>query len=300
MSRRRSQRAQPLSVSEEAAPDRLLDLVDDGTRALIEKRRGSDRRRGWLVRRALAAADAIGILLAFALTEVLFPPDVDPQFDRFGTQVEVLLFALTLPFWIVLGRIYSLYSSDEERTDHSGRRRLLRRLQHGHGRVVALLRTRVLLRFRKPELPEARALLGARDRSRPCLPDDRACAVPAKRRLRPEHAHRRRRACRTACREEAPPASGVQGERRRLRGRAPSGPHRRARKPQCRRTTGGAAGDRFRSRRRPRHRRLLSSIRTRRRSRTSATSTSAGCRSTSSPASSRRWVLTRPCMPPKD
>ena len=73
---------QPLSVSEEAATERLLDLVDDRTRDLIQKRRGSDRRRGWLVRRALAAADATGILLAFALTQVLFPPDVEPQYDR--------------------------------------------------------------------------------------------------------------------------------------------------------------------------------------------------------------------------
>jgi exopolysaccharide biosynthesis polyprenyl glycosylphosphotransferase len=112
--------AQPLSVSEEVDSGRLLDLVDDRTRNLIHKRRGSDRRRGWLVRRALAAADAAGILLAFALTEIFFPPDVEPQFDRFGTQIEVMLFALTLPLWIVLGRIYHLYSSDEERTDHSG------------------------------------------------------------------------------------------------------------------------------------------------------------------------------------
>jgi exopolysaccharide biosynthesis polyprenyl glycosylphosphotransferase len=112
--------AQPLSVSEEVDSGRLLDLVDERTRNLIEERRGSVRRRGWLVRRALAAADATGILLAFAFTQVLFPPDVEPQYDRFGTYVEVMLFALTLPFWVLLGRIYKLYSRDEERTDHSG------------------------------------------------------------------------------------------------------------------------------------------------------------------------------------
>ena len=105
--------------ADENARVRLLDLVDDRTRELVEKRRGSVHRRGWLVRRALAVADATGILLAFALTEVFFPPDVDPQYDRIGTQAEVVLFALTLPFWVVLGRVYSLYSSDEERTDHT-------------------------------------------------------------------------------------------------------------------------------------------------------------------------------------
>ena len=111
--------AQTISPSDEVARVRLLDLVDDRTRELIEKRRGSIRRRGWLVRRALAVADATGILLAFALTQVLFPPDVDPQYDRIGTHVEVVLFALTLPLWIVLGRMYDLYSSDEQRTDHT-------------------------------------------------------------------------------------------------------------------------------------------------------------------------------------
>lgn len=110
--------AQPISPSDELAHVRLLDLVDDRTRELIEKRRGSIRRRGWLVRRALAVADATGILLAFALTQVLLPP-VDPQYDRISPHVEIVLFALTLPLWVVLGRVYNLYSSDEARTDHS-------------------------------------------------------------------------------------------------------------------------------------------------------------------------------------
>jgi lipopolysaccharide/colanic/teichoic acid biosynthesis glycosyltransferase len=110
---------QPVSPPDEVAPGQLLDLVDNRTRELIEKRRGNVRRRGWLVRRALAAADATGVLLAFALTQALFPPDVEPQYDRFSTNVEIVLFALTLPFWVVLGRVYNLYSSDEERTDHS-------------------------------------------------------------------------------------------------------------------------------------------------------------------------------------
>jgi len=105
--------------ADEMARMQLLDLVDDRTRELVEKRRESIHRRGWLVRRALALADATGILLAFALTQVFFPPDVDPQYDRIGTETEVILFALTLPFWIVLGRVYNLYSSDEQRTDHT-------------------------------------------------------------------------------------------------------------------------------------------------------------------------------------
>ena len=163
------------SVSEEVPSGRLLDLVDEDTRELILKRRGSVRRRGWLVRRALAAADAIGILLAFGLTEVLYPPNVEPQYDRIGTHVEILLFALTLPLWIVLGRIYDLYSSDEERTDHTSVDEFF-----ADGRGLALLRAGVPPRLRQPELPEARALLGARDRSRPAQSRGCACSEQAK------------------------------------------------------------------------------------------------------------------------
>jgi exopolysaccharide biosynthesis polyprenyl glycosylphosphotransferase len=98
----------------------VLDLVDDRTRDLVRKRSGTSRRRGWLVRRALAAADVTGIFLAFVLTQVVFAPEVAVAYDRIGPRVEILLFTLTLPGWIVLGRLYNLYSRDEERADHSG------------------------------------------------------------------------------------------------------------------------------------------------------------------------------------
>ena len=39
--------------------------------------------------------------------------------DRVSPVVEVVLFALTLPLWIVLGRLYGLYAGDEERANHS-------------------------------------------------------------------------------------------------------------------------------------------------------------------------------------
>ncbi len=109
----------PLPAEEEARDVALIDLVDERTRALIEsRRRGTVHRRGWLVRRALAGADVIGILLAFVLTQVVFSGN-DASYDRVGTKVEILLFVLTLPFWVVLARLYGLYSSDEARTDHS-------------------------------------------------------------------------------------------------------------------------------------------------------------------------------------
>ncbi len=60
-----------------------------------------------------------GILLAFALTQLAFSGSGVPN-DHVGTATEIVLFALTLPGWVVLGRLYDLYSRDEERAGHSG------------------------------------------------------------------------------------------------------------------------------------------------------------------------------------
>ena len=97
----------------------LEDLVDERTRALLRARRnGASRRRGWVIRRALAAADVTGILLAFVLTQLAFAGNETPV-DQVSPGVEVVLFALSLPLWVVLGRLYGLYAGDEERANHS-------------------------------------------------------------------------------------------------------------------------------------------------------------------------------------
>jgi len=97
----------------------LDSLLDDRTRARLEKRRaGKGHPRGWVVRRALAAADMTGILLAFVITEAAFSGN-NPRVDRISSPAEVLLFALSLPLWVVLGRLYGLYAGDEERANHS-------------------------------------------------------------------------------------------------------------------------------------------------------------------------------------
>jgi exopolysaccharide biosynthesis polyprenyl glycosylphosphotransferase len=95
------------------------DLVDERTRRLISSRRyGSRRRRGWVMRRALAAADVSGILLAFVATQLAFAGNEAPV-DRISPGVEILVFALSLPLWVVLGRLYGLYAGDEVRANHS-------------------------------------------------------------------------------------------------------------------------------------------------------------------------------------
>lgn len=96
--------------------------LDERTREILERRRrrGGVRRRGWLVRRALATADVLGLAVAFALAEWWFGGGSSlPVADQIDSQVETLLFLLTLPGWIVLAKLYGLYDRDEERTDYS-------------------------------------------------------------------------------------------------------------------------------------------------------------------------------------
>jgi exopolysaccharide biosynthesis polyprenyl glycosylphosphotransferase len=75
------------------------------------------KRRGWLMRRLLLCADIIGLLSAYAVAMAFAPPAV--RVDRVAPIWEILLFAATIPLWILLARIHGLYDRDEERTDHS-------------------------------------------------------------------------------------------------------------------------------------------------------------------------------------
>jgi exopolysaccharide biosynthesis polyprenyl glycosylphosphotransferase len=73
------------------------------------------RRRGWLVRRALAVADVAGLTLSFLLAEEIAGQRGLPVRLSF----ELLLFAITIPVWMVIAKIYGLYERDEERTEHT-------------------------------------------------------------------------------------------------------------------------------------------------------------------------------------
>ena len=95
-----------------AAP---LVLDETGTRSsaeLFEETSPSGaRRRGWVIRRALAAADLAGLAIAFVFAETLIGGGV--------TVGHALLFVASIPVWIVVAKLYGLYDNDEERTDHS-------------------------------------------------------------------------------------------------------------------------------------------------------------------------------------
>jgi exopolysaccharide biosynthesis polyprenyl glycosylphosphotransferase len=83
--------------------------------ALFERRsRRLIRRRGWLVRRALLAADVVALGTAFLASELLFRSHGGAPVSKEG-----FAFLLTLPIWVVVAKIYGLYDRDEERTDHS-------------------------------------------------------------------------------------------------------------------------------------------------------------------------------------
>jgi exopolysaccharide biosynthesis polyprenyl glycosylphosphotransferase len=100
-----------------ALHDEMTAALNDRTLEILHRRRSTAtiRRRGWLVRRMLLLADVLGISAAFLLTELVF----GGHGGRVGAMSEPVLFVLTLPAWIVVARLYSLYDHDEERTDHS-------------------------------------------------------------------------------------------------------------------------------------------------------------------------------------
>ena len=74
--------------------------------------------RGALVRRMLLFADVAGLIVSFALANLILP-SLTGSGDKVGPQVEYTVFLLALPLWILLLRLEGLYDRDEERTDHS-------------------------------------------------------------------------------------------------------------------------------------------------------------------------------------
>jgi exopolysaccharide biosynthesis polyprenyl glycosylphosphotransferase len=93
--------------------------LDERTLEILARRQAASRprRRGWLVRRALAGADLVGLTIAFVAASVIF--DMPARSDTVRPHIELLVFLLSLPLWVVVAKLYGLYDLDEERTDHS-------------------------------------------------------------------------------------------------------------------------------------------------------------------------------------
>ena len=90
------------------AAQRTLDILE-------QRRLAKAHRRGWLVRRFLLGADVAGLLVAFALSQSVYLGRPGGKFDL---RTESLLFAATLPLWVLIARLYGLYSYDDQRTNH--------------------------------------------------------------------------------------------------------------------------------------------------------------------------------------
>jgi exopolysaccharide biosynthesis polyprenyl glycosylphosphotransferase len=99
------------------AHEELGVTVDARTLEILDRRRRTAvvKRRGWMMRRMLLAADVIGLTAAIGLAE-------GAARARGGTDIrtEFLIFLASIPFWVVAAKTYGLYDRDEERTDHSG------------------------------------------------------------------------------------------------------------------------------------------------------------------------------------
>jgi exopolysaccharide biosynthesis polyprenyl glycosylphosphotransferase len=84
-------------------------VVESKPRLRIASRGHGSRGRGWLLRRALAAADLLGLLVAFAAAE-----------EGFGKWTPgSTLFLLWLPAWILIAVVAGLYDRDGDRVDHT-------------------------------------------------------------------------------------------------------------------------------------------------------------------------------------
>ncbi len=108
----------PVTATDASAPA-LGPVVDDRTQSILDhpRRTAKVHRRGWLMRRMLLAADALGLALAFVAVESLFGSRGSP--DPISLTGEFILFVPTLPLWLLGAKLFGLYDRDEERADNS-------------------------------------------------------------------------------------------------------------------------------------------------------------------------------------
>jgi hypothetical protein len=99
--------------------EELRSTVDERTLQILDRRRRTAvvKRRGWLVRRMLLAADVLGLISALLVAQSLAPA-VDNA-DAYSPRLEILAFLFTIPAWIVITKLYGLYDHDDERANHS-------------------------------------------------------------------------------------------------------------------------------------------------------------------------------------
>ena len=101
------------------ANDSPIESLDAHTLEVLSSRRpwrSNSWTRGWLIRRALLAADVAGLTLAFLTAQVLLSTTAR---DRVGPSAETIIFLCTLPIWVIAAHLAGLYDRDGEQTDHT-------------------------------------------------------------------------------------------------------------------------------------------------------------------------------------
>jgi exopolysaccharide biosynthesis polyprenyl glycosylphosphotransferase len=96
-----------------------IELLDTHTLEVLRCRRpwrSNSWTRGWLIRRALLAADVAGLTLAFLAAQALLSTTAR---DRLGPSAETIIFLCTLPIWVISAHLAGLYDRDGEQTDHT-------------------------------------------------------------------------------------------------------------------------------------------------------------------------------------
>jgi exopolysaccharide biosynthesis polyprenyl glycosylphosphotransferase len=86
--------------------------LDERTRDIVARRRSrpTPRRRRWLLHRALAGADTLGLLVAFVVAAAAF----QGQGGDLQPGGEIALFLCAVPIWILLAKLHGLYDQEEE------------------------------------------------------------------------------------------------------------------------------------------------------------------------------------------
>lgn len=135
------------------------------------------RRRGWLMRRLLLAADILGLSTAFAVTEALYGSSGNP--DTFDLGDEFALFFLLVPMFAIGAKLLGLYDRDEERTSNTTTDDLARVFLLSSTGIFVLSRAVFLVRGHNPDATKLTVfwvlLFG-------CVAIARACARTAARR----------------------------------------------------------------------------------------------------------------------
>jgi exopolysaccharide biosynthesis polyprenyl glycosylphosphotransferase len=107
------------------------------------------RRRGWLMRRLLLAADIVGLSVAFAVTELLYGSSGSP--DTFDLGDEISLFFLLIPLFAIGAKLLGLYDRDEERTSNTTADDLARVFLLSTTGIFILSRAVFLIRGHSPD-----------------------------------------------------------------------------------------------------------------------------------------------------